>query len=468
MELLQQYLSLISGYVWGTWLIVLLTGTGIILTFRLKFIQVRRLATGFRNVFSGSGKKTPDDEDLLGEEDEEHKGDVTPFQSLMTALAATIGTGNIVGATTAIVAGGPGAMFWMWMAAFFGMATKYGEAILAVRFRKTNANGLFSGGPMYYIRYGMDNKWLAVFFAACGSITAFGTGCMVQSNAISSALESTFSVDPATTGVVLTILTATVVLGGIKNISKVASLLVPGMAGLYIIGAFTILVMNYNLIPDAFATIFNDAFTGNAVAGGAVGTVIRYGIARGIFSNEAGLGTAPIVAAAAKTDMPGRQALVSMLGTFIDTLIVCTMTGLVVVMSGLWKTGLNGAALTSHAFEGFLPGIGAYVVTIGLVLFAFSTIVGWCYYGEKCFEYLFGTRPVKLYRSLFTAFVFIGAVASLDIVWTLADITNGLMAAPNLIALIVLSGVIVKESKNFDEKLDEEEAARDAFKEINK
>lgn len=445
---MESMLNTLSGYVWGTPLLVLLMGAGIYLTLRLNFLPVRRLILGFKITF-GLGEKHTVKDDATG--------DISHFQSLMTALAATIGTGNIVGVSTAIASGGPGALFWMWLSAFFGMATKYAEAILAVRFREQKANGQMAGGPMYYIKNGMHNSWLAGAFALFGSVAAFGIGNMVQANAIASSLGSNFKISALYVGVALTILTAAVVLGGIKSIGKTAGYLVPFMAVLYIIGGLLVLVQNSTQIPAAFGLIFQDAFTGKAVAGGAIGSVIRYGVARGIFSNEAGLGSAPIAAAAAKTDMPGRQALVSMLGTFIDTIIVCSMTGLVVIMSGLWQDSTQqGVALTSNAFEKFLPGYGGAIVGISLIFFAFSTILGWCYYGEKCFEYLCGLAVIKFYRGVYSLAVFIGSVSSLSLVWTVADIFNGLMAIPNLIALLALSGIVVEETKLFEAKLAEE------------
>ncbi|MDD4320458.1 MAG: sodium:alanine symporter family protein [Acidaminococcaceae bacterium] len=444
MENLNGILVAISSMVWGVPLLVLLVGTGIFLTFKLRLLQVRKLLTGFKIAFTPS---TCNDSE----------GDISQFQALMTALAATIGTGNIVGVSTAVVAGGPGALFWMWLSAFFGMATKYAEAILAVRFRERKANGLMAGGPMYYIKNGMNSKWLASAFAFFGAFAAFGIGNMVQSNSVAMVVKENFGMPEVYTGVILTVFTGLVVLAGIKGIGKATGVMVPAMATFYMAGGLIIIFMNLDKIPGVFSLILGDAFTGKAVAGGALGTVIRFGVARGVFSNEAGLGSAPIAAAAAKTDMPGRQALVSMLGTFIDTIIVCSVTGIVVVMSGAWQDGeFNGAILTSNAFNSFLPGIGKYIVAIGLIFFAYSTILGWCYYGEKCFEYLVGVKAVIGYRIVYTLAVFVGAVSSLSVVWNLADIFNGLMAVPNLIALVALSGVVLEETKAFEVKLQEE------------
>ncbi|MEA5091104.1 Amino-acid carrier protein AlsT [bioreactor metagenome] len=443
----------ISGLVWGIPLLVLLVGTGIFLTVKLRLLQVRKLVTGFKIAFMPSDCK-------------DSEGDISQFQALMTALAATIGTGNIVGVATAVVAGGPGALFWMWASAFFGMATKYAEAILAVRFRERKANGSMAGGPMYYIKNGMQCKWLAAVFAFFGAFAAFGIGNMVQSNAVALVVKENFGVPAIYTGAILTVFTAMVILGGIKGIGKATGIIVPAMATFYLVGGLIIIFMNLDKIPATFAIIFGDAFTGHAVAGGALGTVIRFGVSRGVFSNEAGLGSAPIAAAAAKTDMPGRQALVSMLGTFLDTIIVCSVTGLVVVMSGLWKDGAaNGAALTSQAFNSFLPNVGNNIVAIGLIFFAYSTILGWCYYGEKCFEYLAGEKVIMGYRIVYTLAVFIGSISSLSVVWNLADIFNGLMALPNLIAIVVLSGVVFEETRAFEIKLQEEKENKIAMQE---
>ncbi|MFD1020771.1 alanine/glycine:cation symporter family protein [Thalassobacillus hwangdonensis] len=434
---MQEVLNQISGIVWGPFLLILLVGTGVYLTLRLGFLQFRSLGYALKLAFSP------------GKQDKKSKGDISHYQALTTAMAATIGTGNIAGVATAVVLGGPGAVFWMWITAVFGMATKYAEAILAVKYRTTDKNGQISGGPMYYLERGLKQKWLAILFALFGAIAAFGIGNMVQSNSVSDALVQTFSIPTWVTGVVLTALAALVLLGGIKSIGKVTSFFVPIMALFYVIGALIIIFMNLELVPGAFATIFTDAFTGSAIGGGLLGTAIRYGVARGVFSNEAGLGSAPIAAAAAKTDYPGRQALVSMTQVLIDTLIVCTMTGLTIVMANQYGGGLDGADLTSASFEVFLGSAGGYIVAIGLVFFAFSTIVGWSYYGEKCFGYLTNDRGLGIYKILFVGFVFVGAIVQLDLVWTFADIMNGLMAFPNLIGLLFLSGVVASETKKF-------------------
>ncbi len=393
--------------------------------------------------------------------DKEGSGDISQFGALTTALAATIGTGNIVGVSTAVAAGGPGAVLWMWLTGVFGIATKYSEALLSVKYRIKMPDGSMAGGPMYVLEHGLKMKWLAILFAAFTSVTAFGIGNMVQANSISVLVNESFQIPMWVTGLILTVLTAVVILGGIKSIARVCEGLVPFMAITYVLGCLIILGMNLQGIPDTVSIIFNSAFTGQAAIGGFLGAgmkeAIRFGIARGLFSNESGLGSAPIVAAAAQTKNPIRQALVSSTGTFWDTVVVCAMTGLVVVNSGEWMKGLSGAALTKQAFGDFHI-IGPIVLILGLLTFVFSTILGWSYYGEKAAEYLFGNKIVKPYRYLWVMFVMIGSVLSLNAVWTFADITNALMALPNLVSLIFLSGVIVNETKKYlwSGKLDEE------------
>ncbi|TLS39390.1 alanine/glycine:cation symporter family protein [Pseudalkalibacillus caeni] len=442
-------LSSISSFVWGWPLLILLVGTGVYLTIRLGFLQLRLLPYSLKLAFTKN-------------QDKKSEGDISHFQALMTALAATIGTGNIAGVATAVVAGGPGAVFWMWLTALFGMATKYAEAILAVKYREKNDYGEMSGGPMYYLEKGLKQKWLGVLFAFFGAFAAFGIGNMVQSNSVAQAVDQTFNISPWITGLVLTIFTGLVILGGIKSIGRVTAFFVPVMAVFYVLGGLIMIIMNFELVPDAVGLILSDAFTGEAVAGGALGAVIRYGVARGVFSNEAGLGSAPIAAAAAKTDYPARQALVSMTQVFIDTIIVCSITGISIVMGGLYKgNDINSAALTSETFEKFLGGTGSLIVTIGLILFAYSTVLGWSYYGEKCFSYLFGEKTIFIYRAIFVLAVFVGTTLKITVVWQLADIFNGLMAVPNLIGLLGLAGVVVAETKRFMEtKRNEEEQAR--------
>ena len=441
MQDIHTFMETISGWVWGPYMLVLIVGTGIFLTFRLLFWQFRMLPLAFKQVF---GKH---------ENADQHAGDISHFASLMTALSATIGTGNIAGVATACVLGGPGAVFWMWMTALFGMATKYGEGVLAVKYRIKNERGEMSGGPMYYIERGLKWKWLAVIFALFGTLASFGIGSSVQSNTVALAVEKSLGVETWMTGLVITIFSALVILGGIKSISKASSVIVPVMAIGYVAGGLIIILNHLELVIPALKMIFGYAFTGEAAAGGAIGAAIRYGVARGVFSNEAGMGSAPIAAAAAKTDHPARQGLVSMTGTFIDTIIVCSITGIVLVigyiMAGNSFGDQNGAVLTISAFDKLLPGVGGWIVTFGIIFFAYSTILGWCYYGEKCCSYLLGEKFVLLYRIIYIASVFVGCVATLDLVWLFADTFNGLMAVPNLIALLLLSGVIVKESKDF-------------------
>jgi alanine or glycine:cation symporter, AGCS family len=443
MEQFEAFIGDVSSFIWGPPLLILLVGTGLYLTIRLSLLQFRMLPYSLKLAFTKKQDKKSD-------------GDISHFQALMTALAATVGTGNIVGVATAVLLGGPGAVFWMWITALVGMATKYSEAILAVKYRVKDKNGEMSGGPMYYLERGLKQKWLGVLFAIFGAIAAFGIGNMVQSNSVSGVMKSTFSVPTVVTGIIITIFTALVILGGIKSIGRVTAFFVPIMALFYLIAGLIVLIMNANLVPDAIALIFTDAFTGEAVAGGALGTVIRWGVARGVFSNEAGLGSAPIAAAAAKTDYPGRQALVSMTQVFIDTVIICSITGITLVMGDLYTSGAEGTALTSITFEHFLGPVGSIIVAIGMLFFAYSTILGWSYYGEKCFSYLFSQSVVKYYRYAFVLAVFLGSITTIDVVWGIADVMNGLMAFPNLIGLIGLSGVVVAETKRFLEVVKEE------------
>jgi alanine or glycine:cation symporter, AGCS family len=454
MEQLEKLLGNISDFVWGVPLIVLLVGTGIFLTFRLGFLQIRTLGYAFKLTFSPN-------------QDHSSEGDISHFQALTTASAATIGTGNIVGVATAIVLGGPGAVFWMFLAGLFGMATKYGEAILAVKYRVKDSQGNMAGGPMYYLEHGLKQKWLAILFAIFGSLAAFGIGNGTQAKAVSDLMNSTFSIPAWVTGLVLVLFAGLVILGGIKWIGRVTSYFVPFMALFYILAGIYVMIVNINLVPEAIATIFTHAFSGEAALGGTVGAVIRYGVARGLFSNEAGMGSAPIAAAAAKTDLPGRQALVSMTQVFFDTLMICSITGITIVMSGLWEDkSIAAGVLTSEAFGLLIGDIGPYLITFGLLFFASSTILGWGYYGEKCFQYLFKSpKAVWGYRTVFVLFIFVGATTSLDLIWSLADILNGLMAVPNLIALIGLSGIIVMETKRLQEKIKEEKAVNSNSKE---
>lgn len=435
-------LNIISGYVWGVPLIVLLLGTGVYLTILLRGIQFRVLIPSLVLAL-GDRKK-----------DLNSKGDISHFQALMTALSATVGVGNIVGVATAVAVGGPGAIFWMWVTGLLGMATKYSEAVLAVKYREVDANGMMIGGPMYYLWKGLNMKWLAVLFAVFASVAAFGIGNMVQSNSVADALHNAFSIPDWVTGVVLCVATGFVLIGGIKSIAKATSAIVPFMILFYLLGAIIVLSGNYQSIPEAFGLIFNYAFNPVSAAGGFLGSTlsqtVRVGVSRGIFSNESGMGSSPIAAAAAKTENPVTQALVSMTQTFIDTIVVCTFTGVVIVSSGVWSSGITGASLSAAAFDtGFANNFGSKIVAISLAFFAFSTLLGWSYYGEKSFQFLFKERAIKYYRVVFTVFVFVGAVVKLDLVWTFSDIMNGLMAFPNLIALIGLSKVVASETREY-------------------
>lgn len=378
------------------------------------------------------------------------KGDISHFGALMTALAATIGTGNIVGVASAVALGGPGAVLWMWLTGVFGMATKFSEAVLSIKYRIRNDRGEYCGGPMYVIEKGMRQKWLGILFAGFTAIAAFGIGNMVQANSVAVLLKDTLSIPLWISGIIMTVLTAFVILGGIKSISRACEWMVPFMAIFYVIGCLIILFLNLNSLPKTISLIFSSAFTGQAAVGGFLGAgmreAIRYGIARGLFSNESGLGSAPIVAAAARTKNPIQQALVSSTGTFWDTVVICAMTGLVVVNSGAWTKGLNAALLTKEAFSQ-IPVIGPAILTIGLLIFVFSTIIGWSYYGEKAIEYLLGIKAILPYRWLWVISVMIGSITVLPVVWTFADIANALMAVPNLVSLIALNGVIVAETK---------------------
>ncbi len=433
-----------NSVIWGPPMLILLVGTGIYYTVLLRGLQFRTL---WHSLWLALVKRR--------EESAEAPGDISHFQALMTALAATVGTGNIAGVATAIAAGGPGALFWMWVTGLFGMATKYAEAVLAVKYRVTDRRGQMSGGPMYYLERGLGWRPLGILFALFGAIAAFGIGNMVQSNSVADALRTApFDIPPATTGVVLTLATGLVLLGGIRGIARVTSVLVPGMIVIYMAGALVALALNWRGLPDIAVFVLSDAFRPTAAVGGFMGATlretIRYGVARGVFSNESGLGSSPIAAAAARTRDPVVQALVSMTQTFIDTIVVCSMTGFVIIASGAWTSGSTGAALTTTAFNIGLPGnSGGAIVALGLVLFAYSTVLGWSYYGEKCTEYLLGERSIVPYRVLFTAMVGVGAVVKVDLVWAFADAMNGLMALPNLIGLLGLAGVVAAETRRY-------------------
>jgi len=442
MEVLNSFVGWVNGIVWGPLMLVLILGVGLFLQIGLKLMPILRIGTGFALLFKGR-------------ESGEGEGQITPFNALMTALSATIGTGNIAGVATAVFLGGPGALFWMWMTALVGMATKYSEAVCAVKFREQDSQGNFVGGPMYYIKNGLGAKWqwLGVAFALFGAIAAFGIGNGVQANGVAQVLETNFGFNTSVTGVVLMILTGAVILGGITRIGAVAGKLVPFMAVSYIVMGLIVLLINADQLGTALGMVFTHAFTPSAAEGGfagaAVWAAIRFGVARGVFSNEAGLGSAPIAHAAAETKGPVNQGLIAMLGTFIDTIIVCSITGLAIIASGVWTSGESGAALTSLAFETSLPGFGGYLIAIALSIFAFTTILGWSYYGEKCVGYLLGAKVLIGYRVLWIIAIYFGATADLGFIWLLADTLNAMMAIPNLIALALLSPVVFKITKEF-------------------
>lgn len=441
MEQLTNAVSWLNGIVWGVPMLVLILGVGVYLTIGLELKSVLRIPFGFKLLWLGRQG--------AGE------GEITPFSALMTSLSATIGTGNIAGVATAIFLGGPGALFWMWITALVGMATKFAEAVCAVKYREVDERGKHVGGPMYYIKNGLGAKWswLAVLFALFAGIAGFGIGNMVQTNSIAQALQSNFAIPEWITGIVVAVLVAAVILGGIERIAAVAEKLVPFMAIMYILAGLIVLILHAGAIPGAIGLIFSHAFTPSAATGGfagaAVWAAIRFGVARGIFSNEAGLGSAPIAHAAAQTKGPVSQGLVAMLGTFIDTLIVCSITGLAIIATGAWTSGSTGAELTAAAFEAGMPGFGGYAVAIALSIFAFTTILGWSYYCERSLEYLFGTKIIMPFRIVWSIAAFVGATLKLGFVWLLADTLNALMAIPNLIALALLSPVVFTLTKEF-------------------
>ncbi len=449
MEQITLFLGKVNDFAWGWPLLVLLLGTGLLLTVKLGLIQIVKLPKALKLIFTAKNHGD---------------GDINSFGALCTALAATVGTGNIVGVATAIAAGGPGALFWMWIAAFIGMATKYAEGVLAIKYRTVDANGQMSGGPMYYILNGMGKKFkpLAVFFAFSGVLVALlGIGTFSQVNSITSSINSLTGLSPKIISIIVAALVGLIVIGGIKNISKVSSKIVPIMAILYLIACGVILAVNFEAIPSAFMTIISSAFTGHAAMGGFTGAVMKdaisKGVARGVFSNESGLGSAPIAAAAAKTHWPAEQGLISMTGTFIDSILICTLTGLTLVITGIWTTDTSAALMTQGAFSTVFGSFGGATLSICLVLFAFTTILGWNYYGERCIEFLFGVKGIKPYRLVFVLMVALGGFLQVQLVWTIADIVNALMAFPNLIALLALSGVVVKETKAYFNHLKQEE-----------
>ncbi|WP_339843082.1 sodium:alanine symporter family protein [uncultured Halopseudomonas sp.] len=444
MDALIAYIGTINGIVWGPAMLALLAGTGLYLTLGLKLIPQRKLGFGFKMLWNGR-KSTAE-------------GDISPFNALMTALSATVGTGNIAGVATALFFGGPGALFWMWAIAVVGMGTKFCEAALAVHFREKDALGHHVGGPMYYIKNGLGQKWkwLGVLFAIFGMLAGFGIGNTIQSNSVADALESTFGIAPLMTGIVIAVLVALVLIGGIKRIGDVAGKLVPIMALFYVGGGLIILIMHASELPEAFGLIFYHAFNPAAAAGGFAGATIwaamRFGIARGVFSNEAGLGSAPIAHAAAQTSNPVRQGTVAMLGTFIDTIVICSITGLVIMVTGAWQSGENGASMSALAFNIGLPGgWGQYIVSIGLAIFAFTTIIGWSFYGEKCTQFLFGEKSNIPFRILWVLAIPLGTLPIVDLgsLWLVADTLNAMMAIPNLIALLLLSPVVFKLTRDY-------------------
>ncbi|HLR34799.1 MAG TPA: sodium:alanine symporter family protein [Tissierellales bacterium] len=451
MEAFQQFVGKAADVVWGPITIILLVGTGLYLSLGTRFIQFREMKNSIK---------------LMFQENEGAEGDITPFQALSTSMAATVGTGNIVGVSSAIVSGGPGAVFWMWVSGAVGGATKYAEALLAVKYRETNEKGEKIGGPMNYISKGIKEQydknadWLGFAFALFAVIASFGIGNMTQANSISESVEVAFGIKPAITGAILAFLVGAVIIGGIKSIGKVTEKVVPAMALFYILGGLIAILANASAIPGTFKMIFANAFSGRAVGGGLLGTVIRFGIARGVFSNEAGLGSSPIAHAASKNDDPVAEGIIASIAAFIDTIIVCTMTALVILTSGLVKVNeagamviennLEGASLTTTAFGTLLPNFGTYIIPLGLVLFAFSTILGWYYYGSKSLEYIAGLNAVKYYNWIWVVLSFVGAVASLDIVWGISDVFNGLMAVPNLIGLLALSPLVFQMTREYD------------------
>ena len=444
LETLMNINSAINSVVWGPVLLILVLGTGTYLSFMTGFFSITKIGYVLKNTLFKMFAK-----------DDKGEGEVTAFQAVATALAATVGTGNIAGVATAIALGGPGAVFWMWLAAIMGMTTKYAEVVLAVNYREKTEDGRFVGGPMYYITNGLGKswKWLAVLFAFFGTFASFGIGCMVQSNSVALSAQSTFGIPVLATGIVLAILTAVVIVGGIKRIGAFTEKLVPFMAALYILGGLWLLISNAAKIPAAFGMIFSNAFTGTAAVGGFAGTVmmqaIRFGIARGIFTNEAGLGSAPIAHAAATTDHPVRQGLWGVFEVFTDTIVICSITALSILVTGVWETGESGAVLSAMAFDTGIPVVGRFIVSIGLILFAYSTILGWEYYGERCLEYLAGTKPIIAYRLLWVIAVVVGAIGGLEFMWDLADTLNGLMAFPNLVGVLILSPVVFKLTREF-------------------
>jgi len=446
MDQISSFVGWLNGIVWGRPMLIAILGTGVFLTIGLRAMPLSHIGTGFRRLWLGRKSQ--------GE------GDIPPFNALMTSLSATIGTGNIAGVATAVFLGGPGALFWMWCTALVGMATKYAEAVCAVQYREVDERGKHVGGPMYYIRNGLGKNWawMGIAFAVFGTLAGFGIGNGVQANSVADVMQSSFGVSKQVTGVLLMVLVGMVLIGGIEWISAVARRLVPSMAIFYVLSGVAVLVINASEIPAALSLVFKHAFTPSAAEGGfagaAVWAAIRFGVARGVFSNEAGLGSAPIAHAAASTRGPVEQGMVAMLGTFIDTIILCSITGLVIITSGTWTSGANGATLSSAAFEAALPGVGNYLVAISLALFAFTTLLGWSYYSERCAEYLFGVKAIMPFRVLWVIAIPVGASVKLNFIWLLADTLNAMMAIPNLVALVLLSPVVFSLTRDYLKKSD--------------
>ena len=440
-ETIERLNAWLNGYVWGPPMIVLLIGTGVVLTFLTGGIQFRRLGMAIREVTGHRSHRGA-------------AGSVTPFQAVATALASTVGTGNIAGVATAIFLGGPGALLWLWVSGLFGMCTKFAEIVVALNYRERDATGIFRGGAMYTLRKGLGLPWLGSLFALLTSVAAFGIGNMVQANSVADSLTTSFGIPATVTGVILVVLTAVVIVGGIRRIGEVAQVLVPLMSIVYVIGGLLILATHVGEIPEAIRLVFQGAFTGTAATGGFAGSTVamalRHGVARGLFSNEAGLGSAPMVHAAATTDHPVRQGLYGIFEVFIDTIVVCSVTGLAILVTGVWDGGSTGAGLSGAAFQQGLPGtLGHVIVTTSIVLFAFSTIIGWSYYGETAIVYLVGTRAEVPYRLAWLVFLYFGATGSLQLIWSIADTLNGLMAIPNLVSVLPSIPVLLRLQREF-------------------
>lgn len=441
-DLITSWNAAINRIVWGPPMLILLMGTGLVLTVLLGFVQFRHLGTALREVLGKVFHKS------------QGEGTVTPFQAVSTALASTVGVGNIAGVATAIFLGGPGALFWLWVSGLLGMATKFSEIVIALHYREPDETGTMRGGAMYILKKGLGLPWLGTAFALITAVAAFGIGNMVQANSVAASLQASFSLTPWISGVAMVVLTGVVIIGGIKQIAKVTEIMVPFMAIFYLLGGLLVIVLHIETLPGVLKMVLTDAFTGSAAAGGFAGSTImmamRYGVARGLFSNEAGLGSAPMVHSAAKTDHPVRQGMYGIFEVFVDTTLICTVTGLVILMSGVWNSGATGAALSASAFAAGLPGNwGHLVVTVGLVLFAYSTIIGWSYYGETGIVYLLGARAALPYRLLWLVFIYLGAVGSLHLVWDIADTLNGLMALPNLVAVLGSIPILLRLKKEF-------------------